>query len=99
MISQLRIYTINRGMMPAWLECYKNELLPMMKAHGMRIDAAWATSAGTEFIWVRTYNDNEDLAAIEASFYGSPEWLAAREHVASYIAKTEVRLMQPLEGA
>lgn len=96
MISQLRIYTVNRGMMDAWVKCFKNELLPMMESHGMRIDSAWANEAKTEFIWVRSYDSHEDLKTKESSFYGSPEWKAAVNHVASHIAKTAVRVMEPV---
>lgn len=96
MIAQLRIYTINRNQMDAWVQCFKDPLLPMMQDHGMKIESFWVNPQSNEFIWVRTFENEDDLKAKEASFYGSAEWQQARDFIASHVAKAEVRLIQPV---
>ena len=50
MVSQLRIYTINRGMMDSWLELFHEHLKPNHEKYGIPIDASWVNADRTEFI-------------------------------------------------
>ena len=55
MIAQLRIYTINRGEMDAWLEIFRGEAMALIRKHGMGVDGMWTDLARERFIWFRTY--------------------------------------------
>ena len=95
MVSQLRIYTINRGMMEQWTKYFTENLVPMQEKHGIKIDGMWVNENGNQFIWIRSFADAEDMKAKEAAFYGSQEWRGAMEHARSHLARTEVQVMQP----
>ena len=99
MITQLRTYTINKGMMPSWVKLFNEEILPMMERHGITVEAAWTNEGETEFIWVRSYADKDEQQAREASFYGSPEWKVLTEQALSHHAKREVKVMTPVLAA
>ena len=44
MISQLRIYTINRGMIDQWVKHFTENLVPLQEGQGIKIGAAFALS-------------------------------------------------------
>ena len=74
MIYQLRTYTVNRGMMDAWVELFNDKLVPIQNQYGIGIDGMWVNEDQNQFIWIRSFNDAEDVKAKEAAFYASPEW-------------------------
>ena len=95
MISQLRIYTINRGMMDSWLKLFHEHLKPNHEKYGIPIDAAWVNADRTEFIWVRSFDSVGEIQAKEAEYYSSPERIALGDQPQIHIAKTEVRIVEP----
>ncbi len=95
MTSQLRIYTINRGMMDEWVKLFTETLVPMQEKHGIKIEGTWVSEDDTQFIWIRSFANPEDVKAKEAAFYGSPEWNAVMDHARSHIARTDVQTMEP----
>lgn len=95
MISQLRVYTINRGMMDNWVKYFSETLIPMQEKHGIRIDNTWVSDDGSQFIWIRSFDSGDDVKAKEAAFYGSQEWAGAMDHARSHIARTVVTTMEP----
>ena len=95
MTSQLRVYTINRGMMDQWVKLFTESLVPMQEKHGVKIEGMWVSEDSTQFIWIRSFADSEDVKAKEAAFYGSPEWNAVMDHARSHIARTVVQTMEP----
>jgi len=42
MTSQLRMYTINLGMMNAWVKLFTESLVPIKEKHGIKIEGMWA---------------------------------------------------------
>ena len=96
MISQLRMYTINKGMMDQWTKYFSDVLIPMQEKHGIKVDGTWVNEAKNQFIWIRSFADAEDVKVKEASFYGSSEWNSVVEHARSHIARTEVQAMNPV---
>ena len=96
MISQLRIYTVNRGMMDQWVKLFTESLVLIQENLGMKIDAMWVNEDKNQFIWIRSFADSEDLKAKEAAFGASPEWQAIRERAASHLARLDVQIMEPV---
>ena len=94
MVSQLRIYTINRGMMDSWLKLFQEHLKPNHEKYGIRINASWVNADRTEFIWVRSFDSVGDIQAKEAEYYSSPERIALGDQPQTHIAKTEVRIVE-----
>ena len=95
MISQLRIYTINRGMMDQWVKLFHETSIPIMEKHGMKIDGTWVNEQKNQFIWIRSFEDAEDMKAKEAAFGAAPEWKAVLDHVLTHIARLDVQIMEP----
>jgi hypothetical protein len=95
MISQLRIYTINRGMTDQWVKHFTENLVPLQESLGIKIGGMWVNEDKNQFIWTRSFADAEDLKAKEAAFYGSSEWAAIVDHTRSHIARTVVQAMEP----
>ncbi len=50
MTSQLRMYTINRGMMDQWVKLFTENLVPMQEKHGIKIEGMWVSEDSTQFI-------------------------------------------------
>jgi antibiotic biosynthesis monooxygenase (ABM) superfamily enzyme len=87
MVTQVRIYTINRGMLDSWITLFNEKIVPTSAKFGVTVVGAWANRSQNEFIWVRTFDNDETLKTYETS----AERAAYSPLTGSHIAKTEVR--------
>jgi quinol monooxygenase YgiN len=87
MVTQVRIYTINRGMLDSWIKHFNENIVPTSAKYGVRVLAAWVNRPQNEFIWVRTFEDEDTLKRYESS----PERAAYLPVNRQHLAKTEVR--------
>ncbi|MCI0858353.1 MAG: NIPSNAP family protein [Chloroflexi bacterium] len=94
MVSQLRIYTINRGMMDSWLKLFEEHIRPLHQKLGIPVERSWVNADRTEFLWVRTFNSVEEIPEKEAAYFASPERTALGDIPTSHIAKIEVRVIE-----
>ena len=94
MISQLRIYTVNKGMTDQWVKHFTEVLVPMQEKHGIKIGGMWVNEDKNQFIWIRSFADAEDLKAKEEAFGASPDWQAIRERAGSHLARLDVQTME-----
>ncbi len=94
MVSQLRIYTINRGMMDSWVKLFEEQIRPIHDSIGVPVVASWVNADRTEFIWVRRFNSADEIADKEAAYFGSPGRKALGDVPTSHIAKMEVRVIE-----
>ena len=100
MVSQLRIYTINRGMMDSWVKLFNEHIRPLHDKLGIPVECSWVNADLTEFIWVRRFNSADEIAEKEAAYFASDERKALADIPTSHIAKMEVRVMETvLESA
>ena len=99
MIYQLRIYTINRGMMDQWVEFFNETVVPIQQKHGIKIDGEWVNEDKNQFIWIRSFANAEDMKAKEAAFHESPEWKALMDRARSHLARLDVQNMESVMGA
>jgi hypothetical protein len=53
MLSQIRIYTINKGEMDAFLKHFKEEVMVVHERIGLPIVGTWVNRPQNEFIWIR----------------------------------------------
>jgi NIPSNAP protein len=93
MITQIRIYTINRGAMDDFLKHFHDETMPLHEKVGIPIIATFVHRPQNEFIWVRTYADEADRDAKTKAFQD-----AAREAgvvLGGHVAKMEIREAEP----
>ena len=89
MISQIRIYTINKGEMDNFLKHFKDEIMVLHQKIGVPIVGTWVNRPQNEFIWIRTYKDKADLEAKNQDFQAAVA--AAGVKLGANVAKMEVR--------
>jgi hypothetical protein len=90
MITQVRIYTINRGMLDSWIKIFNEKIVPTSAQFGVNVIGAWANRPQNEFIWVRTFDSEETLKKYEES----PERATYTPQTGPHIAKIEVRTVE-----
>ena len=89
MISQIRIYTINKGEMDNFLKHFKDDIKPLHEKIGIPIVGAWVNRPQNEFIWVRTYRDKTEMEAKSKEFQAAVA--ATGIKLGGNVAKMEVR--------
>ena len=94
MISQIRIYTINKGEMDNFLKHFKEEIMPLHEKIGVPIVGSWVNRPQNEFIWVRTYKDKAEIEAKTKEFQTAVA--AAGVKLGGNVAKMEVREAESL---
>ena len=87
MISQIRIYTINKGEMDNFLKHFKDEIMVLHQKIGVPIVGTWVNRPQNEFIWVRTYKDKAELEAKTKEFQAAVA--AAGVKLGANVAKME----------
>ena len=92
--SQLRIYTINKGMMDSYLKLFDEGIRPIHEKLGIPIEGTWVNADRSEFIWVRGFASVEEIAAKEEAYFASPERKALGDLPGSHLAKMEVRVIE-----
>ncbi len=94
---QLRIYTINRGMMGPWVKFHTGTSVPLHEKLGIKVEGSWVNEDNNQYIWIRTFDDTEDVKAKEAAFIVSPEWKGGAGDLArSHFARLDVQPMRPV---
>jgi hypothetical protein len=89
MLTQIRIYTINKGEMDNFLRHFKEEIMPLHEKIGVPIVGTWVNRPQNEFIWVRTYKDKAELEAKTKELQVAVA--AAGVKLGGNVAKMEVR--------
>ena len=89
-VTQVRIYTINRGQLDSWIKLFNERIVPTSAKYDVRVIGAWANRPQNEFIWVRTFESDDKLKVYEAS----PERAEYSGQTSAHIAKIEVRTVE-----
>jgi len=87
MTTELRLYTVNRGMMDEWLAAFNKYIMPTSNKFGIKIHFGFVNRPQNEFIWCRSYDGPEVMDA----YMKSPDRAAYADITGRCIAKTEVR--------
>ena len=64
---QLRIYTINKGMMEPWVKLHTESMVPLNEKHGITVEESCVNEDNNQYIWIRTFDNPEDVEAKEAA--------------------------------
>jgi hypothetical protein len=97
MLAQIRIYTINRGEMDTFLKHFTEQTVPLHQQAGIPITGMYVNRPQNEFIWVRTFADEQDRDARVKAFQEAAR--AAGVQLGVNVAKMEIRETQPVEAA
>ena len=95
--SQLRIYTVNRGMMDQWAKFFDETVIPIQEKQGIKVNGTWVNEDQTQFVWIRSFANAEDVKAKEAAFNQSSEWGAVSDHARSHLARLDVQTMSAVQ--
>jgi hypothetical protein len=68
---QLRVYEIEPGRLHDFVAEWHEHVVPLRRAHGFEVVAAWASEQDDTFAWVIAHDG--DFAAADATYYGSAE--------------------------
>lgn len=96
MISQIRIYTINKGEMDNFIKHFKDDIVPLHEKIGVPIVGSWVNRPQNEFIWVRTYKDKAEMEAKGKELQAAVA--AAGIKLGGNVAKMEIRDTEPAIG-
>jgi len=94
MLAQIRIYTINRGEMDAFLQHFTEHTAPLHEKVGIPIVGMWVNRPQNEVIWIRTFADEQDRDARQKAFREAAD--AAGVQLGGNVAKMEIRETQPV---
>jgi hypothetical protein len=70
---QLRIYRIEEGRLPEFMEGWLHGVRPLRERHGFVVEEAWSVPEEDRFIWIVSYDGPELWTDKEAAYYASPE--------------------------
>jgi hypothetical protein len=97
MHAQIRIYTINKGEMDAFIEHFTQQTMPIHEQVGWNIISTFVNRPQNEFIWIRTYEDEADRDAKAKAFQDAVR--AAGITLGVNVAKMEVREVEMVTAA
>ncbi len=89
MLSQIRIYTVNKGEMDNFIAHFKQDIMPLHERLGIPIVGTWVNRPQNEFIWIRSYRDKADMEAKGKAFQA--EVAKSGIKLGGNVAKMEVR--------
>ena len=87
--TQIRIFTINKGKMEAFVDAWKKGVYPLRIKTGFTIDGAWVVKEKNKFIWLLSYDGSESFQAKDSAYYASQGRAAINPDPAQYIADVE----------
>lgn len=96
MVTQLRIYTINKGRLDDFVKAWREGVSPLRQKFGFKIEGAWIIKERNEFVWMMSYDGPADWDTQDAAYYASPERAALNPDPAQYIAKAEHWFISPV---
>ena len=91
--SQLRIYTIDRGMMQTWLKEWRKSVYPLRLKYGFKIEGAWVIEQENKFVWILTYNGSDTWESKDNAYYDSSDRKGIDPNPARHIVQAETKFI------
>lgn len=93
---QLRRYRIVEGQLDAFVEWWRDRLLPARTAFGFTLESALIVPETDEFVWsVSVDGDEEALARLDAAWAASAERAAVFDGVPQRVTSMDLRIAVP----
>jgi hypothetical protein len=89
MVTQLRIYTINKGKLDEFVKAWFKGVYPLRLKLGFKVDGAWTVKATNQFVWILRHDGPEDWQTKQEDYYNSPERKALTPDPVQLIARIE----------
>ena len=95
--TQIRIFTINKGKMEAFVDAWTKGVYPLRIKSGFTIDGAWVVQEKNKFIWLLSSDGSESFQAKDSAYYASQGRAAINPDPAQYIADVESYFLKPVK--
>jgi hypothetical protein len=95
--TQLRIYTINRGQLPAFAAAWRTHIRPLREKVGCQVPFGLMVTATNQFVWCLRYDGPDTWEAMEAAYYSSPERRSLDPDPAQWIARVEAYFVDDVD--
>ena len=97
MIVEERIYTLHVHKVPAFLEIYEREALPVITRHLGNMVGFYITEVGMQnmIVHIWAYEDWEDREKRRKALFDDPAWHAYRVKNSEKIITQDTRIMRP----
>jgi NIPSNAP len=92
----LRTYTIRPGAMDAWLEEWREHVVPLRRRLGFEVLGAWAGE--DTFTWLLGYEGPGGIEAANAAYYASQERAALDPDPARHIAEARELAVRAIDA-
>ncbi|GAA3736948.1 hypothetical protein HDA32_005504 [Spinactinospora alkalitolerans] len=89
--SQHRVYTAKEGLLDAWVERWRAEVVPLRLEFGFTIDGAWVDRERNQFVWTLSYDGPEGFEERNRQYWASPKRDAMGLDPNDYLVSTEKR--------
>ena len=67
MTTELRVYAVRDGAMREFVELFREQIVPLRRRLGFRVDGVWVDEASNTFAWVVSHDGPEGWeAAVDA---------------------------------
>ena len=96
-LAQLRMYTVNKGMLEDWEDLYKRYEIPGHTTAGIPLEWLSHDIEEERFVWIRSFKNKWDMEIAQDRFHEGLDWQAIKDRVPTMIAHSEVILMNPVE--
>lgn len=97
MRDQLRMYQLHPGTFDEFFAYWKDNIVPAREAKGFTILSAWREVDSNEFIWVVRWNGDGSFEEADEAYYASPIRSKLPKAFSSFIASSEVRMVETLD--
>ncbi|KPI25795.1 NIPSNAP family containing protein [Actinobacteria bacterium OV320] len=92
--TQLRTYTVRDGLLDAWVDRWREEIVPLRLELGFTIGGAWVDRGRNQFVWLISYEGPETFAERNALYWSSPERKAMDLSPDDYLVHTDDRTVE-----
>src|SRR5512138_1810722 len=93
MKTQIRIYTLNRGMLDQFMKEWKEKIYPLRLVYGFSIPGAWAIRETNQFIWLLGYDGKGTWEQRDKDYYASPERKQIDPDPARHVARMQLHFV------
>lgn len=89
--TQLRTYTVREGLLDAWVERWRTQIVPLRLELGFEIGGAWVDRERNLFFWLISYDGPESFAERNAHYWASPKRKEMGLDPDDYLVRTDDR--------
>jgi hypothetical protein len=96
--TELRDYTIAQRALAQFVDEWGRGVLPLRRAHGYRVDAAWTVPAESRFVWLLSLDvDPSEWESRNDAYYADPAREALDPDPARLIESQHRALVVPVD--